>query len=128
MKLSVLEELKKFFRPEFLNRVDEVIVFHSLTDEHLKEIVEIQLRGLRKRLEDRKITLTLTDTARQHLVRVGNDPSYGARPLKRAIVSEIETPIAKRLLAGTIRDGEALQADYDRDKGGIVFETHPVTA
>jgi len=59
---------------------------------------------------------------------VGNDPSYGARPLKRAIVSEIETPIAKRLLAGTIRDGEALQADYGREKGGIVFETQPVTA
>ena len=128
MKLSVMEELKKFFRPEFLNRVDETIVFHALSEEHLKEIVEIQLRGIRKRLEERKITLTLTDAARQHLVRVGNDPSYGARPLKRAIVAEIETPIAKRLLSGILHEGESVVADFDRTAGGLSFTAQPVAA
>lgn len=128
MKLAVLDELKKFFRPEFLNRVEDIVVFHSLTDEHLKQIVEIQLRGLRKRLEERKIALTLTDEARQHLVRVGNDPTYGARPLKRAITTEVETQIAKRLLAGVIRDGESIVADYDRSIGGLTFTAQPVAA
>jgi ATP-dependent Clp protease ATP-binding subunit ClpB len=128
MKLSVLDELRKLFRPEFLNRVDEIIVFHSLTEEHLKEIVEIQLGGLRKRLAERKITLELTEAARQHLIRVGNDPAYGARPLKRAIQKEVETPIAKKLLAGEIHDGEHLIADYQRGEGGLVFEPQPVAA
>ncbi|MDX2178115.1 MAG: ATP-dependent chaperone ClpB [Bryobacteraceae bacterium] len=122
MKLAVMEELRKFFRPEFLNRVDETIVFHSLTEEHLKRIVEIQLAGLRKRLAERKVELELTDAARQHLVRVGNDPTYGARPLKRAIQKEIETAVAKRLLAGVIRDGDKVVADYDRATGGLTFQ------
>jgi len=121
MKLAVMEEMRKFFRPEFLNRVDETIVFHALTEEHLKRIVEIQLAGVRKRLAERKIELELTDAARQHLVRVGNDPTYGARPLKRAIQKEIETAVAKRLLAGVIRDGEKVVADYDRSTGGLIF-------
>jgi ATP-dependent Clp protease ATP-binding subunit ClpB len=128
MKLAVLDELRKIFRPEFLNRVDEIIVFHSLTEEHLKQIVEIQLGSLRKRLAERKITLELTEAARQHLIRVGNDPAYGARPLKRAIQKEVETPIAKKLLAGEIRDGEHLVADYQRGDGGLVFRPHPVAA
>ena len=128
MKLSVLEELRKFFRPEFLNRVDETIVFHALSEEHLKQIVEIQLGGLRKRLAERKIELTLTDAARQHLVRLGNDPTYGARPLKRAIQKEIETAIARRLLAGIVRDGESVTADYDRSNGGLSFTSQPAAA
>lgn len=125
MKLSVLDELKKFFRPEFLNRVEDIIVFHSLNEEHLKQIVEIQLRGVRKRLEERKITLTLTDAAREHLVRIGNDPTYGARPLKRAITSEVETPLAKQLLMGTVKEGESVLADYDRSIGGLSFTAQP---
>ncbi|MEI5579305.1 NDP-hexose 4-ketoreductase, partial [Streptomyces brasiliscabiei] len=75
MKEAVLEELRQHFRPEFLNRVDEIVVFHALSEEHLKRIVDIQLDRLRKRLEDRKITLELTDAAREHIVRTGYDPA-----------------------------------------------------
>src|SRR5438270_300479 len=88
MKTAVLEEMRKHFRPEFLNRVDEIIVFHALSAEHLKKIVEIQLGRLRQRLADRRIALELTDAAREHLARVGYDPAYGARPLKRTIQKE----------------------------------------
>jgi ATP-dependent Clp protease ATP-binding subunit ClpB len=108
--------------------VDETIVFHALSEEHLKQIVEIQLGGLRKRLAERKIELTLTDSARQHLVRLGNDPTYGARPLKRAIQKEIETAIAKRILAGIVRDGESVTVDYDRSTGGLSFTSQPAAA
>ena len=108
-------ELRDVFRPEFLNRVDEIIVFHSLTEEHLKQIVEIQLGNLRKRLVDRKITFELTDAARAHIVRVGYEPIYGARPLKRAIQRELENELAKRLLRGDIRDGQHVLIDYNGD-------------
>jgi ATP-dependent Clp protease ATP-binding subunit ClpB len=118
----VLEELRHHFRPEFLNRVDEIIVFHSLSEEHLKQIVDIQLGGLRKRLADRHVELELTDRARGHLVRSGYDPAYGARPLKRAIQREIETPMARRILAGEVRDGQHVVADLD-PSGNLVFET-----
>jgi ATP-dependent Clp protease ATP-binding subunit ClpB len=122
MKLAVLEELRKFFRPEFLNRVDETIVFHALTEEHLKQIVEIQLEGVRRRLADRKIAIELTDAARAQLVRAGYDPMYGARPLKRAIQKEVETPLARKLLAGEIRDGMRVRIDHERAYGGLTFE------
>ena len=122
MKDAVLEELRHHFRPEFLNRVDEIIVFHSLSEEHLKQIVEIQLGGLRKRLADRHVELELTDRARGFLVRSGYDPAYGARPLKRAIQREIETPMARRILAGEVRDGQQVVVDLD-PSGNLVFET-----
>jgi ATP-dependent Clp protease ATP-binding subunit ClpB len=122
MKLAVMDELRRFFRPEFLNRVDETIVFHALSEEHLKKIVEIQLSSVRARLADRKIELTLTDEARGHLVRVGNDPTFGARPLKRAIQKEIETPLARKLLAGDIANGTRVSVDYDRSLGGLRFD------
>src|SRR5262245_43868275 len=109
MKAAVLDELRHHFRPEFLNRVDEIVVFHSLSEEHLKRIVEIQLGSLRRRLEDRHISLTLTDAAKEHLVRTGYDPSYGARPLKRTLQKEIETAMAKRILQGEIRDGQTVE-------------------
>jgi ATP-dependent Clp protease ATP-binding subunit ClpB len=122
MKETVLEELRGHFRPEFLNRVDEIIVFHALTEEHLKQIVEIQLGGLRKRLADRHIELELRDRVRGHLVRSGYDPSYGARPLKRAIQREIETPLARRILGGEVRDGHRVVVDLD-PAGHLVFES-----
>ncbi len=125
MKIAVMDELRHFFRPEFLNRVDETIVFHALSEEHLKDIVEIQLNGLRKRLAERKIELTLTDAARSQLVRIGHDPSFGARPLKRAIQKEIETPLARKLLGGEVRDGTHVNVDYDRQTGDLRFETVP---
>ncbi len=112
MKEAVLEELRRVFRPEFLNRVDEVVVFHALTKEHLKRIVDIQLGRLGKRLAERHITLELTDAAKEHLVRAGHDPAYGARPLKRTIQREVETELAKRVLRGEVRDGQAVVVDY----------------
>ena len=121
MKDSVLSELRHDFRPEFLNRLDEIIVFHALSEEHLKQIVEIQLAGLRARLEEKGIQLRLTDEARTRLVRNGYDPTYGARPLKRAIQREIETPLAKKIIGGDIRDGETLLVDVAPDSSGFVF-------
>ena len=121
MKGAVLEEMRQYFRPEFLNRVDETIVFHSLTEEHLGRIVDIQLAGLRARLAERHVSLELSEAARRHLVRVGYDPSYGARPLKRAIQKEVETELAKRLLRGEIRDGDTALIDVGPG-GALAFE------
>jgi ATP-dependent Clp protease ATP-binding subunit ClpB len=101
--------------------VDEVIVFHSLTEDHLKKIEDLQLGRLRQRLEERHIRLELTDEAKTHLVKVGYDPNYGARPLKRAIQKEIETAIGRMLLQGEIRDGQTVLVDYDEDKGRLMF-------
>ncbi len=123
MKEAVLGELRQQFRPEFLNRLDEIIVFHSLSEEHLKQIVDIQLMGVRARLEERHIMLELTDAARTRLVRSGYDPTYGARPLKRAIQREIETPLAKQILGGAVRDGQTVYIDADPAGGGLRFET-----
>ncbi len=123
MKGAVMEELRRVFRPEFLNRVDEIIVFHALTEEHLKQIVEIQLDYLRRRLAERNITIELTDAARTHLVRTGYDPNYGARPLKRAIQREIETLLARLLLQGKVRDGDHVAVGFDAQRGELTFTT-----
>jgi ATP-dependent Clp protease ATP-binding subunit ClpB len=125
MKDAVLEELRRGFRPEFLNRVDEIIVFHALDTEHLKQIVEIQLAGLRARLAERRIEIELTDAAKTHLVVVGYDPTYGARPLKRAIQREVETPLARKILSGEVRDGHGILVDA---AGGVLkFESRDTT-
>jgi ATP-dependent Clp protease ATP-binding subunit ClpB len=121
MKTAVLDELRKHFRPEFLNRVDEIIVFHALSEEHLKKIVDIQLARLRQRLEERHIRLELTDKAREHLVHVGYDPAYGARPLKRTLQKEIETALGRLLLQGGVHDGQTVQVDYNADRGTLSF-------
>jgi ATP-dependent Clp protease ATP-binding subunit ClpB len=123
MKNAVLDELRQHFRPEFLNRVDEVIVFHSLSEEHLKQIVDIQLRRLRDRLADRHIDLELSDAAKTHLVRTGYDPSYGARPLKRAIQKEVENPLGRLILEGKIAGGQTVVADYAGRDGKLSFTT-----
>jgi ATP-dependent Clp protease ATP-binding subunit ClpB len=121
MQAAVLEELRKHFRPEFLNRVDETIVFHALTEADLTQIVEIQLGYLRARLAERKVTLALTDAAKKHVVAVGYDPAYGARPLKRTLQKEVETPLARMLLKGEVRDGSAVTADYDASRDALSF-------
>ena len=113
MKALVMEALRQSFRPEFLNRVDEIVVFHSLDQEQLKEIVEIQLTYLKKRLEEKNMVLELTDTAKDYLAKTGYDPTYGARPLKRAIQSNVETPIAKLIIKGDIKEGEKIAGDYE---------------
>jgi len=122
MREAVLEEMRMSFRPEFLNRVDEIIVFHSLGEEHLKRIIDIQMEGLRRRLADRKISLELSDAARTHLLRAGFDPAYGARPLKRAIQREIESPLARHILAGEVKDGQAVEVDVKGAGAGLSFE------
>ena len=119
MKEMVLESLRSHFRPEFLNRVDDIIIFHSLSLEHLKGIIEIQLAGLRKRLSERKLSITLTDNVKELLAKEGFDPTYGARPLKRAIQRVIQDPLALKLLAGEFGEGDTIAVDAV--KGGMVF-------
>ena len=121
MKEAVLTEMRHHFRPEFLNRIDEIVVFHSLSEEELKKILGVQLGRLRARLEERHIDLELTEVAATHLAREGYDPVYGARPLKRAIQKELETPIGRRLLAGEIRDGDKVMVDWK--DGDFTFST-----
>jgi len=121
MRATVLDELRQHFRPEFLNRVDEIIVFHALTEDQLEEIVEIQLQRLRKRLAERRITLVLSQAAKRHIVKVGYDPNYGARPLKRTIQKELETPLGRKILAGDIEDGDAVEVGFDDVRGELTF-------
>jgi ATP-dependent Clp protease ATP-binding subunit ClpB len=128
MKEAVLDEMRRHFRPEFLNRVDEVIVFHALTEEHLKQIVDIQLRRLRERLAERHITLELADAARTHVVRTGYDPNYGARPLKRVIQKEIETALGRLILEGRVRDGQTVRIDYDASQKRLTFTPEQAAA
>jgi ATP-dependent Clp protease ATP-binding subunit ClpB len=116
MRLRVTEALRGHFRPEFLNRVDEMIIFHSLLREQLREIVKLQALRLEQRLEERKMTLKLSDAAVDFIVEVGYDPVYGARPLKRAIQKELETPIAKRILQGTFQDGNTIFVDIENER------------
>ncbi len=127
MKRAVMEELRQGFRPEFLNRVDETIVFHALSEEHLKDIVKIQLNGLRKRLAERNIVIEFSDHALAWLVRNGYDPSFGARPLKRIIQKEVETPLARKLISGVIRDGQMIKVELNPLRGELDFSP-PIAA
>jgi len=122
MKAQVTGELRAHFRPEFLNRVDEIVVFHALGNEHLAKIVEIQLERLRARLVERRITLTVTPDALQDLGRRGYDSVYGARPLKRLIQQEIETPMARQLIKGELRDGDTAVVDL-KDGQVVIIPT-----
>jgi ATP-dependent Clp protease ATP-binding subunit ClpB len=115
-----MDALREHFRPEFLNRVDEIIFFHALSQEHLKKIVEIQIAGLMKRLEERKIHVQLTDAAKEQLVREGYDPTYGARPLKRTIQRRVLDPLALRVLEGDFLEGDTVVVDAGAD--GLRFE------
>jgi ATP-dependent Clp protease ATP-binding subunit ClpB len=108
---TVMEALRQHFRPEFLNRVDEIIIFDRLSEDDLKHIVEIQLGRLTKRLAQQKITLELSDSAKQLIAREGYDPVYGARPLKRAIQKEILDPLSIDILEGKVREGQTIHVD-----------------
>jgi len=120
LKNRVMEDLKKFFRPEFLNRVDEIIIFNPLSKELLKQIVVIQINRMKKYLKEKKMDIVLTETAREHLAEIGYDPVYGARPLKRVIQKEVLNPLAKLLLEGKVAEGDTLEVDYK--DGEMVFE------
>jgi ATP-dependent Clp protease ATP-binding subunit ClpB len=117
------DELRDRFRPEFLNRIDEIVVFEPLSREQLGEIVELQLARLRDRLADRRLSLELTDAAKETLAEAGWDPAYGARPLKRALQRLVENPLALRLLEGDFAEGDTVLVDA-RD-GELIFERAP---
>jgi ATP-dependent Clp protease ATP-binding subunit ClpB len=112
--------MTEIFRPEFLNRIDEIVEFRPLSKEQIAEIVELQLRRVRERLAERGLGLELTDGAKEVLAEAGWDPTYGARPLKRAIQRLVENPLALRLLEGDFAEGDTVEVDA-RD-GGLVFE------
>jgi ATP-dependent Clp protease ATP-binding subunit ClpB len=121
MKALVTEELRRAFRPEFLNRIDETVIFHSLGREHLRRIVEIQVALLLKRLEERKIALVLSDRAKDHLADVGYDPTYGARPLKRAVQRLVFDPLSRGILGGQFREGDTVLADWEKGAETLTF-------
>jgi ATP-dependent Clp protease ATP-binding subunit ClpB len=123
MKRQVMEALRLTFRPEFLNRVDEVIVFHRLSEAELAAIVDLQIAELQKRLAAQDLTLELTPAAKALIVREGTDPAYGARPLKRTIQRLVENPLARGLLAGQFAPGDHIVADADPVGGTLVFST-----
>jgi ATP-dependent Clp protease ATP-binding subunit ClpB len=114
--MLVRDELKKHFRPEFLNRVDEMIIFQRLTRENLRGIVDLQVRYLQQRLAEREMLLTLTDAAKDQLAADGYDAVYGARPLKRLIQQMIENPLAKRIVAGEFGAGDAIAVDASGER------------
>jgi ATP-dependent Clp protease ATP-binding subunit ClpB len=116
---QVMAEVRAHFRPEFLNRIDEIILFHRLKREHMGRIVDIQLVHLQKLLEDRKIAITLEPKAREWLADKGYDPAYGARPLKRVIQKAVQDPLAELILSGKIKDGE--KVTISAGKQGLTF-------
>lgn len=116
---QVMEVVRAHFRPEFLNRLDEIILFHRLGQSHMAPIVDIQVERVARLLKDRKIKLELTDGARSWLGRVGYDPVYGARPLKRAVQKYLQDPLAEALLKGEILDGSTVK--IDEGDGGLVI-------
>jgi ATP-dependent Clp protease ATP-binding subunit ClpB len=118
---QVMAVVRSAFRPEFLNRVDEIILFHRLKRDQMSRIVDIQLRRLSKLLEDRKITITLDPAAREWLADKGYDPAYGARPLKRAIQKAVQDPLAELILSGKVKDGEAVSVSVAPGKQGLAF-------
>jgi ATP-dependent Clp protease ATP-binding subunit ClpB len=127
MKRQITESLRLQFRPEFLNRIDEVIVFHSLTDADLGRIVELLLADLSRRLEDQELSLELTPAAKSLILREGTDPAFGARPLKRTIQRLVENPLARALVAGEFRPGDHIMADADAIGGTLIFSTKDAT-
>jgi ATP-dependent Clp protease ATP-binding subunit ClpC len=108
----VLGEVKKTFNPEFINRVDEIIVFEPLTEKELEQIVDLMLAEVRKRLSDRQVDFEVTERARQELVREGFDRQYGARPLRRTVQRRIENALARQILAGEFKEGDVAHVDF----------------
>ncbi len=120
IRRQIIAEWRHHFRPEFLNRVDDTVLFKPLTLADIKKIVELQLTLLRARLSDRHITLDLSDAAKEHLAREGYDPVYGARPLKRFLQRALETPLSRQLISGEVTDHSRVTVEFK--KGELVFE------
>lgn len=121
MKRRVMEAVKAHFKPEFINRIDELVIFHGLGIDEIKAIVEIQTKKLEKRLLERKIALKITEKGKEFLAKEGFDPAYGARPLKRVIQKEIQDKLALRILEGKFKEGDTITVDLDPKKGELVF-------
>jgi len=121
LKGAIDDTLKKTFRPEFLNRMDEIVIFEPLTEEQIKEIVDLMIKDVQKRLVDRKITIELTEEAKVQLAKEGFDPVFGARPLRRTIQRQVENPLSKRILQGEFKEGDRVQVDAGSD--GFTFTT-----
>jgi ATP-dependent Clp protease ATP-binding subunit ClpB len=116
---AVTHVLQAHFRPEFLNRIDEIVIFHALGKEHLVKIVDIQLRHVTALLADKGYQLDVTQAARAYLAEVGYDPTFGARPLKRAIQRELQDPLALKILSGDFKEGDRIKVDHG--KAGLTF-------
>jgi ATP-dependent Clp protease ATP-binding subunit ClpB len=119
MRAKVMEALRFHFKPEFLNRVDDIIIFHRLSRDHLRRIVDLQVQRLVQRLEEHGIHLVLTDAARDYLAEAGYDPVYGARPLRRVIQKQVQDSLAKLILSGEFGEGDTVTVDADA--AGLVF-------
>lgn len=119
LRATVDAALKQAFRPEFLNRIDEIVIFNPLTEEHIKKIVDLLIRETEKRLADRKITIHVTGEAKEWLIKEGFDPNFGARPMRRAIQRHVENPLSKRILAGEFQEGDVVEVNADKE--GLVF-------
>jgi ATP-dependent Clp protease ATP-binding subunit ClpC len=124
MKGKVMAEVKKTFRPEFLNRLDDIIVFHELTEEQLRSIVDLMAKELQERLAERKLGVELTEGAKSWLAKKGYDPMYGARPLRRAIERYVENPLSTKVLSGEFKEGDTIIVNL---KGDTLTFTAKVT-
>jgi ATP-dependent Clp protease ATP-binding subunit ClpC len=122
MKEKIMEESKRYFKPEFLNRLDDLVVFHMLEKKDLDQIVDLEIDKLLKRLRDKDITLQLDSTARDLLVKKGYDPSYGARPMRRAVERYLEDPLAEALLRGDVKPGDTAKVSCPEGKEELIFE------
>ncbi|MGQ9491539.1 MAG: ATP-dependent Clp protease ATP-binding subunit [Anaerolineae bacterium] len=128
LREDIERDLKRTFRPEFLNRIDEIIIFHGLTQEHVKQIVDLQMREVAGRLAEHGLKIELTDTARDWLAAEGYDPQFGARPVRRTLERYVENPLAKRLLAGDFHEGDTILVDVAQDADGkpqLIFTARP---
>jgi len=125
MRKSVLTALRAQFRPEFLNRIDDIVIFHPLGLPELMSIIEIQMKNLKQRLAEKKLTLALTDRAKKYLAQEGYDPIYGARPLKRIIQRDILNPLALQLLQGDFKEGDTIEADFSPNRNLVLKRARP---
>ncbi len=124
IQTQITELLKSHFRPEFLNRIDDTIIFKSLTTQELTQIIDIQLNQLQQRLTEHHLTLTVTPSAKHYICVTGFDPTFGARPLKRTITQLIQNPLATKILEGSFNEGDQITINYSDEKG-LTFDTNP---
>jgi len=123
MRRRVTEAVRAQFKPEFLNRIDELIIFHGLWLKEIKAIVEIQMKRLQKRLSEKRIHLELSEKSKEWIAKEGFDSAYGARPLKRVIQKEIQDKLAIKILEGRFKEGDTVTVDVDEKKGELIFKT-----